>query len=52
MVEIKAIGVNTSDFLPKSDANGKSMSEKYVPGKDAAGVVVKVGKNVKSFKVF
>ena len=50
LVKIKAAGINPVDTYIRSGQHSQKPELPYTPGKDAAGIVEKVGANVKKFK--
>ena len=50
LVEIKAAGVNPVDTYLRTGIHAHAPELPYTPGKDGAGVVVKVGNGVEEFK--
>ena len=51
LVEVAAIGVNPVDTKIRATLGKKPVKPPRIPGWDAAGTVVKVGKNVDNFRV-
>lgn len=51
LVRVKAVGVNPVETYIRSGQYPKVPDLPYTPGKDAAGIVEKVGANVAAFKV-
>ena len=50
-IRVHAAGVNPVDTYIRSGTNSRRPTLPYTPGGDSAGVVTKVGKNVKNFNV-
>jgi D-arabinose 1-dehydrogenase-like Zn-dependent alcohol dehydrogenase len=50
-IRVHAAGVNPVDTYIRSGTHSRRPQLPYVPGLDSAGVVSKLGKNVKNFKV-
>ncbi|HSK72781.1 MAG TPA: NADPH:quinone reductase [Pyrinomonadaceae bacterium] len=50
LVRVKAAGVNPVDTYIRAGIHAQRPSLPYTPGKDAAGIVEKIGKNITKFK--
>ncbi|MCW5958878.1 MAG: NADPH:quinone reductase [Pyrinomonadaceae bacterium] len=50
LVRVKAAGVNPVDTYIRTGTHAQRPALPYTPGKDAAGIVESVGKNVENFK--
>lgn len=50
-IKVHATGVNPVDTYIRSGTHSRQPKLPYTPGLDSAGIVTKVGKNVKKFKV-
>lgn len=50
-IRVHAAGVNPVDTYIRSGTHSRQPKLPYTPGLDSAGVVTKVGKNVKNFNV-
>src|SRR5262245_13772464 len=50
LIRVKAAGINPVDTYIRSGTYPRKPSLPYTPGADAAGIVEKVGPNVKQFK--
>lgn len=50
LVRVKAAGVNPVDTYIRAGQHAQRPNLPYTPGKDAAGIVEKVGKNITEFK--
>ena len=51
LVRVKAAGVNPVDTYIRSGTYAQKPNLPYIPGKDAAGIVEKIGENVTKFKI-
>ncbi len=51
LVRVKAAGVNPVDTYIRSGTHAQKPELPYTPGKDAAGIVAKIGANITKFKV-
>lgn len=50
LIKVKAVSLNFRDIIMANGIRGIEQKYPYIPCSDSAGVVVKVGKNVKHFK--
>lgn len=50
-IRVHAAGVNPVDTYIRSGTHSRQPKLPYTPGLDSAGVITKLGKNVKNFKV-
>lgn len=51
-IRVHAAGVNPVDTYIRSGTHSRQPKLPYTPGLDSAGVITKLGHNVKNFKVF
>ncbi len=51
LVKVKATGINPVDTYIRSGAHAQKPELPYTPGKDAAGIIEKIGTNTSKFKV-
>lgn len=50
-IEVKAVSLNYRDLLVAGGKYGKAPPDPFIAGSDMAGTIVRVGKNVRRFKV-